>query len=72
MSSTWPLAAGRGGIDELPDGVRDPPPDRHAVVVAGRCELVGARGAFLERQLRCRNCGTRGKASLDVEFRPRD
>jgi hypothetical protein len=26
----------------------------------------------LERQLRCRKCGTRGKASLDVEFRPRD
>jgi len=26
----------------------------------------------LERQLRCRRCGTRGKASLDVEFRPRD
>ena len=26
----------------------------------------------LERQLRCRNCGARGKASLDVEFRRRD
>jgi hypothetical protein len=26
----------------------------------------------LERQLLCRNCGARGKASLDVEFRPRD
>ena len=26
----------------------------------------------LERQLRCRKCGARGKASLDVEFRPRD
>ena len=26
----------------------------------------------LEKQLRCRNCGARGKASLDVEFRPRD
>jgi hypothetical protein len=26
----------------------------------------------LERQLRCRNCGARGRASLDVEFRPRD
>jgi DNA-directed RNA polymerase subunit RPC12/RpoP len=26
----------------------------------------------LERQLRCRNCGTRGRASLDVELRPRD
>jgi hypothetical protein len=26
----------------------------------------------LERQLRCRKCGARGKGSLDVEFRPRD
>ena len=26
----------------------------------------------LERQLRRRKCGVRGKASLDVEFRPRD
>jgi hypothetical protein len=26
----------------------------------------------LERQLRCRKCGARGRASLDVEFRPRD
>ena len=26
----------------------------------------------LERQLRCRKCGARGKAALDVEFRPRD
>jgi hypothetical protein len=26
----------------------------------------------LERQLRCGKCGTKGKASLDVEFRPRD
>ena len=26
----------------------------------------------LERQLRCRKCGARGKASLDVELRPRD
>jgi len=26
----------------------------------------------LERQLRCRRCGARGKAALDVEFRPRD
>ena len=25
-----------------------------------------------ERQLRCRKCGARGKASLDVELRPRD
>jgi hypothetical protein len=26
----------------------------------------------LERQLRCQKCGSRGKASLDVELRPRD
>jgi len=26
----------------------------------------------LERQLRCRKCGARGKASLEVELRPRD
>jgi hypothetical protein len=26
----------------------------------------------LERQLRCRKCGARGNASLDVELRPRD
>jgi rubredoxin len=26
----------------------------------------------LERRLRCRKCGTRGKTSLGVEFRPRD
>jgi hypothetical protein len=26
----------------------------------------------LERQLRCCNCGARGKGSLEVELRPRD
>ena len=26
----------------------------------------------LERQLRCQRCGARGKATLDVELRPRD
>jgi hypothetical protein len=26
----------------------------------------------LERQLRCRKCGARGKASLDVKLGPRD
>jgi hypothetical protein len=31
-----------------------------------------ARLVSLERQLRCRKCGARGKASLDVQFRPRD
>jgi SAM-dependent methyltransferase len=29
-------------------------------------------GLSLERQLRCRNCGARGKASIEVVFRPRD
>jgi hypothetical protein len=36
-------------------------------VVSGYTRLMA-----LERQLRCRKCGERGKASLDVEFRPRD
>jgi hypothetical protein len=31
------------------NGVRDPAPDGHAAVIAGRCEFVNARGAFLER-----------------------
>jgi rubredoxin len=26
----------------------------------------------LERQLRCRKCGARGRASIEVVFRPRD
>jgi hypothetical protein len=26
----------------------------------------------LERRLRCRNCGARGRGSLEVELRPRD
>ena len=26
----------------------------------------------LQRRLRCQKCGARGKASLDVELRPRD
>ncbi len=43
--------AGRGCVGELPDGIRDPAPDGHAAVIAGRCELVNARGAFLERLL---------------------
>jgi hypothetical protein len=43
--------AGWGGVGELPDGIRNPAPDRHAVVIAGGCELVNARSAFLERFL---------------------
>jgi hypothetical protein len=42
---------GRGCVGELADGIRDPAPDRHAAVIAGGCELVDARGAFLERFL---------------------
>ena len=38
------------------------------------CTFPGSAisAATLERQLRCRKWGARGKASLDVEFRPRD
>jgi hypothetical protein len=44
--------AGRVVLTSWPtDGIRDPAPDGHAVVIAGRCELVNARGAFLERFL---------------------
>jgi hypothetical protein len=42
----------------------------NAVLQQGRAGYT--RLADLERQLRCRRCGARGKASLDVEFRPRD
>jgi hypothetical protein len=42
----------------------------NAMLRQGRSNYT--RLVSLERQLRCRNCGVRGKASLDVEFRPRD
>jgi hypothetical protein len=42
----------------------------HATLLQGRPGYT--RLMSLERQLRCRNCGARGKASVDVEFRPRD
>jgi rubredoxin len=42
----------------------------NAALQQGRASYT--RLVDLERQLRCRKCGTRGKASLDVEFRPRD
>jgi hypothetical protein len=42
----------------------------NAALQQGRASYT--RLVDLERQLRCRNCGARGKASLDVEFRPRD
>jgi hypothetical protein len=42
-----------------------------------RASLLQGRPGYtrlmsLERQLRCQRCGARGKASLDVELRPRD
>ena len=45
--------------------------------VLGNAALLQARPgitrlAALKRQLRCRKCGAKGKASLDVESRPRD
>jgi hypothetical protein len=48
----------------------------HKDVISNASLLQGRPGytrlMALERQLRCRKCATRGKASLDVEFRPRD
>jgi DNA-directed RNA polymerase subunit RPC12/RpoP len=45
-------------------------------VIANATLLQGRPGytrlTSLERQLRCRRCGARGKASLEVAFRPRD
>jgi hypothetical protein len=42
----------------------------HAMLLQGR--LGYTRLIDLERQLRCRRCGARGKASLEVVFRPRN
>jgi hypothetical protein len=48
----------------------------HKAIVPNATLLRGRLGytrlMSLELQLRCRSCGARGKASLDVEFRPRD
>jgi hypothetical protein len=48
----------------------------HKAVIANVILLQGRHGytrlMSLEQQLRCRKCGAKGKASLDVEFRPRD
>ena len=45
-------------------------------IIANAALLQGGPGytrlMSLERQLRCQRCGARGKASLDVELRPRD
>lgn len=48
---------------------------RHAVIA--NAALQRGRPGYtrltdLERRLRCQKCGARGKASLEVEFRPRD
>jgi hypothetical protein len=42
----------------------------NATLLEGRPNYT--RLISLERQLRCGKCGAKGKASLDVEFRPRD
>jgi hypothetical protein len=48
----------------------------HKAIIANAALLQGRPGythlMALERQLRCRKCGAKGKASLEVEFRPRD
>ncbi|HEY3643006.1 MAG TPA: hypothetical protein VGL31_18075 [Xanthobacteraceae bacterium] len=48
----------------------------HKAIIPNTALLQGRPGytrlMALERQLRCRKCGTWGKASLDVELRPRD
>ena len=47
--SVW--RSGRCGVGELPDGTGDPAPGHRAVVIAFGRELVGTRGALLERVL---------------------
>jgi len=49
----------------------------HKAIIPNITLLLQGRAGYtrliaLERQLRCRKCGARGKASLEVEFRPRD
>jgi hypothetical protein len=48
----------------------------HKAIVPNAALLQGRPGytrlISLERQLRCRKCGARGRASLEVMFRPRD
>jgi DNA-directed RNA polymerase subunit RPC12/RpoP len=48
----------------------------HKAIIPNITLLQGRAGytrlISLERQLRCRKCGARGKASFEVEFRPRD
>jgi ribosomal protein L37E len=42
----------------------------NVVLVQGRPSYTRLKD--LEHHLRCQRCGARGKASLEVEFRPRD
>jgi hypothetical protein len=48
----------------------------HKAIIPNAMLLQGRPGYTrlmeLERQLRCRKCGARGRASLEVMFRPRD
>jgi hypothetical protein len=48
----------------------------HKAIIPNVALLQGRTGytrlMALERQLRCQKCGVRGKASLNVELRPRD
>ena len=48
----------------------------HKAIIPNTALLRGRPGytrlMSLERQLRCAKCGARGKATLDVEFRPRN
>ena len=48
----------------------------HKAIIPNITLLRGRAGytrlTALERQLCCRKCGARGRASLEVEFRPRD
>jgi ribosomal protein L37E len=48
----------------------------HKAIIPNATLLQGRPGytrlMSLEQHLRCRRCGARGKASLEVVFRPRD
>jgi hypothetical protein len=48
----------------------------HKATIPNAALLQGRPGytrlMALEQPLRCRKCGARGKASIGVEFRPRD
>jgi hypothetical protein len=48
----------------------------HKAIIPNAALMEGRPGytrlMSLEPQLRCWNCGVRSKASLEVEFRPRD